>query len=216
MEDDADEEREYGEVPGKVAASMGAVEAGSSTTTSYRSGNRRVGSSLSSSPDSDEMQRIGLRCKICAGEGVDEPLFISPCRCTERLVHRSCIEDLMNAGPGGTSCHCCGAAYPARRQTKPMWRWLLEQDTQEAAIPFFGNLAFCAGNIHVLVMAWLYLVYEIPDSLWMPVLRGALLVFTIFWVAVECFCFRRVYIAFAQWKSSNTRLMVLLDQETTV
>lgn len=210
-EDDV-EDRYQRQDGGVDAASIEAVQGSSRTSSTARSSRGSCSSSSSSGPASEMMQGVEYFCKLCAGDGMEDPLFICPCGCAD-FVHRFCLEQRMNRSPDGAYCPSCGAAYPVRRDTKHFWEWFLEKRSRAAATLFTLNLAFSIGNIVVLAMAWLYVVCEIRSSPWLPALVAGLLVFTIFWVAIGCVCFQVLFKPFARWRSTNTRLVPLLDHE---
>lgn len=193
------------------AASMAAVQ-GSSRASSTDSGSGFSWWCPSSSSISEVTLEVKPSCVLC---GVDtaEPLFISPCKCTDKYTHRSCLEKRINQRSEGTSCLSCGAAYAVRRETKPIWRWVSEQDSRGAALRFTANLTFCCGNIFVLALAWLYILREFRSSPWLPALLGGLFVLTVFWLAFSYVLFHILYKPLARWKNKNTKLVALLDGE---
>ncbi|KAK8757320.1 hypothetical protein V5799_005054 [Amblyomma americanum] len=185
-----------------------AIDAASTTSAGTSSG------SASSFPSGEEAES-GLSCLLCCGlrGDLEEPLFRSPCRCPDAFVHRSCVEEqLFRWADGADACPACGARYPLRRRTKPLWRWFWDQESRDDATLFAVNLVFSAGNVGVLSMAWMYVLFEYRSSTWLPTswLASALFVFSVFWVGFGCFRFYVVYSSYARWRRANTTVNVLL------
>ncbi|KAH9360784.1 hypothetical protein HPB48_018239 [Haemaphysalis longicornis] len=210
----ATEERYYSQEESDDEGSTGAVQ-GSSLASSTEGSSCSAWSSRSSSPISEATEEGGPYCDMCDVEAGEEPLFACPCKCTYKYVHRSCLEQQINQVSVGTSCLSCGEAYPVRRETKPIWRWFSEEESRGDALLFTANLTFGCGNFFVLAMAWLYVLREAHSSPWQPVLLGGLTVFTIFWLVFGFFRFHILYKPLAHWRSTNTRLVALLDCEDT-
>lgn len=198
-----------------VVDGAGAATIGSNVSTGRRSSTSSGGSTSTSGPI--ETAAINVSCRLCheeAGGGLDEPLFRCPCRCADAFVHRSCLEEVLYLpGPEGgpAACPTCGAHYPLRRRTKPLWRWFWEDETREDATLFLANLIFSVGNVGVLTMAWLYALFEYhPESrLSQASLASALFVLSVLWVAFGCVRFCVLSVSLVQWRRANTTLQAL-------
>ncbi|KAL3249995.1 hypothetical protein MRX96_055609 [Rhipicephalus microplus] len=176
-----------------------------------------------STPGPTETGACNLSCRLCheAGGGQGESLFRCPCRCADTFVHRSCLEELLHLpGPEGgpATCPTCGATYPVRRHTKPLWRWFWEHDTRGDATLFLANLVFSAGNVCVLTMAWLYALFEYhPESrLSQAALTSVLSALSVLWVAFGCVRFCVLSISLVQWRRDNTTLLAVFTDKSVV
>ncbi|KAH6920881.1 hypothetical protein HPB50_028129 [Hyalomma asiaticum] len=192
------------------------------TTSSASSGSTADGSSTASTSSSPAGEEAGVRphlvCCLCP-EDVGAPveaLFRCPCRCPDTFVHRSCLEQLLYIDPEGAACPVCGVRYPVRRCTKALWRWFWEKESREDAILFLANLVFSLGNMGVLAMAWLYVLFEYTSKSWLSTasLATALFVLTVLWVAFGCLRFSILFTALVHWRRQNTTLKVLLTDKT--
>lgn len=193
------------------------AECASEAAESAASTNNACSSSGSVPPDQAAEAGSGLSCLLCLGlrGDPDEPLFRSPCRCPDgAFVHRSCVEEFQWLN--GVTCRACGARYPTRRRTKPLWRWFWEQESRDDATLFAANLVFTAGNVGVLCMAWMYVLYEYRSRTWLPTswLACALFVLTVFWVGFGCVRFYVVYTLYTRWRRANTTVKVLLADKS--
>ncbi|CAN7990919.1 unnamed protein product [Ixodes hexagonus] len=154
-------------------------------------------------------------CRFCPnGLDADEPVFRCPCRCPDVFIHRSCLEDWLYRSPEA-SCPTCGAGYPVRRRTKALWRWFWEEESRKDAAVFFANAAFSIGNVGVLCMAWLYVLFEYKSNSWISSvsLASALLVVSMFWVAFGSARFHVLLKTYATWRRLNTTLKVRLEDK---
>ncbi|CAN7996280.1 unnamed protein product [Ixodes hexagonus] len=182
-----------------------------------------------SSQDEDRGEAIGhmeepsgvvpaanFSCRFCPdGLDADEPVFRCPCRCPDVFIHRSCLEDWLYRSPEA-SCPTCGAGYPVRRKTKALWRWFWEEESRKDAAVFFANAVFSFGNVGVLCMAWLYVLFEYKSSSWISSvsLALALLIVSLLWVAFGCIRFHVLFKTYATWRRLNTTLKVRLEDKT--
>ncbi|XP_002402519.3 E3 ubiquitin-protein ligase MARCHF3-like [Ixodes scapularis] len=158
----------------------------------------------------------GIPCRLCSdGLNADEPVFRCPCRCPDVFIHRSCLEDWLHRSPEA-SCPTCGAAYPVRRRTKALWRWFWEKDSRMDAAVFLANVVFSLGNVVVLCMAWLYVLYEYKSTsrISAAALASALLALSLFWVAFGFVRFHVLFKTYTIWRRLNTTLKVLLADKT--
>ncbi|KAH7966993.1 hypothetical protein HPB49_021183 [Dermacentor silvarum] len=224
----ADEEIDAGDVDpdsrnaGTVEGGAGAVVIGSGDSSGRSSRTSDGGSASGPAETGTTAATANLSCRLCreeAGGDLDEPLFRCPCRCSDAFVHRSCLEELLYLpGPEGgpAACSTCGACYPVRRRTKPLWRWFWEDETREDATLFLANLLFSVGNVGVLSMAWLYALFEYrPESrLSQASLASVLFVLTVLWVAFGCVRCCVLSISLAQWRRANTTLQVMFTDKS--
>lgn len=198
-------------------------DAASTTSSASSSGSSSRASDGSASTSSSAAAEAGramanLSCRLCPEEGsvLEEPLFRCPCRCADAFVHRSCLEQLLYQGPEGAVCPACGVHYPVRRRTKPLWQWFWDEESREDATLFLANLVFSVGNIGVLTMAWLYVLFEYRSKSWLPTasLASALFVLSVLWVAFGCLRFHVLFMSLVRWRRANTTLKVLLTDKT--
>ncbi|KAH6939012.1 hypothetical protein HPB50_015600 [Hyalomma asiaticum] len=209
-----------------AAPDEGVAEMTGGSDSSGRTGRTSDGGSSSTSGPAEtgtgNAAAANLSCWFCheeASSGPGEPLFRCPCRCPGTFVHRSCLEELLYfPGPedGAAACPTCGAHYPVRRCTKPLWRWFWEEETCEDATLFLANLLFSVGNVGVLAMAWLYALFEYNPETWPlhSLLVLALFLFSVLWVAFGCARFYVVSISLVRWRRQNTTLQVLLTDKS--
>ncbi|KAH6939025.1 hypothetical protein HPB50_015613 [Hyalomma asiaticum] len=211
-----------------AAPDEGVVEmTGGSDSRGKIGGTSDGGSSSTSGPEetgTENAAAANLSCRFCHEEAVNgpgEPLFRCPCRCPDTFVHRSCLEELVYfPGPedGAAACPTCGAQYPVRRCTKPLWRWFWEEETCDDAALFFANILFSVGNVGVLGMAWQYVLFQYCPESWLSQasLASALLLLSILWVAFDC---ARIYVlstSLVKWRRANTTLQLLLTDKSVV
>lgn len=165
---------------------------------------------------SSEVEASPVRpsCGLCGEEGSEVlgVLLPSPCRCAGTLLHRSCLEHRLHWAPDGAVCPSCRAAYPVRRHTKSLWYWFLGTETRKDAALLAANTVFSAVNVLVVVLAWIYALFEDRPNPWLstPVLASLLFVVTLFWAAFSCFRFHILYEPLARWKKANTTLVLVL------
>lgn len=197
-----------------------AVSTPSSVSSVGRSSRVSDGTTSTSSSHDAEAGRpmANLSCRLCSEDGSapEEPLFRCPCRCSDTFVHRSCLEQLLYQGPEGAVCPVCDAHYPVRRRTKPLWLWFWDEESREDATLFMANLVFSLGNIGVLTMAWMYVLFEYRTKSWLPTasLASALFVLSVLWVAFGCLRFHVLLMSLVRWRRANTTLKVLLTDKT--
>ncbi|KAH9360752.1 hypothetical protein HPB48_020231 [Haemaphysalis longicornis] len=177
----------------------------------------RGNTNLASRSASEGTNSVQPLCMLCIGGSGDEGerLFRCPCKCSGKMIHRACLELHLNQGPAGASCHSCGAEYRVRRVSKPAWLWFCDQDSRKQAALFVASLAFTAGNVAVLAMAWLYAMgqsrfWPWPQTVFVLML---LLVFSFFWVAFGFILFQARSEPLARWKNNATTVEPLLDDE---
>uniref|UniRef100_A0A131YJ68 E3 ubiquitin protein ligase MARCH3 n=1 Tax=Rhipicephalus appendiculatus TaxID=34631 RepID=A0A131YJ68_RHIAP len=217
------EERENGEVD-LVHEDEGTEDDAASTASSASSVERSSrASDATASTSSSHAAEAGrpmahLSCRLCSEDGSapEEPLFRCPCRCPDTFVHRSCLEQLLYQGPEGAVCPVCDAHYPVRRRTKPLWLWFWDEESREDATLFLANMVFSLGNIGVLTMAWMYVLFEYRTKSWLPTasLASALFVLSVLWVAFGCLRFHVLFMSLVRWRRANTTLKVLLTDKT--
>ncbi|KAL1482080.1 hypothetical protein MTO96_015111 [Rhipicephalus appendiculatus] len=197
-----------------------AASTASSASSVERSSRASDASASTSSSHAAEAGRpmAHLSCRLCSEDGSapEEPLFRCPCRCPDTFVHRSCLEQLLYQGPEGAVCPVCDAHYPVRRRTKPLWLWFWDEESREDATLFLANMVFSLGNIGVLTMAWMYVLFEYRTKSWLPTasLASALFVLSVLWVAFGCLRFHVLFMSLVRWRRANTTLKVLLTDKT--
>ncbi|KAH8034164.1 hypothetical protein HPB51_021554 [Rhipicephalus microplus] len=216
------DERENGEV-NLVNQDGGMEDDTTSTTSSTSSAERssRVSDATTSTSFShtDEAERAmaHLSCRLCSEDGSapEEPLYRCPCRCTDTFVHRSCLEQLLYQGLDGGVCPVCDTRYPVRRQTKPLWLSFWDKESREDAFLFLAYMVFNLGNIGVITMAWMYVLFEFGTKSWLPTssLASALFIFSVFWIGFGCLRLSVRFMTLVQWRRDNTTLKVLFTDK---
>ncbi|KAK8766777.1 hypothetical protein V5799_006442 [Amblyomma americanum] len=205
---------------GSVEPDRGSEGSDDAASTSALSSRSTSSAGTSASSSSQAPARRGIWCCICPDEGFEvlEQLYRSPCRCPNAFAHRSCLQEVLYREAEDAACPLCGARYPMQRRTKPMWRWFWEQESRDDATLFLANLAFSVGNMGVLSMAWMYVLFEYHSSSWLPAasLVSALLIFSVFWVAFDCIRFRLLYMTYQRWHRANTTLKLMLTDRRAV
>lgn len=163
-----------------------------------------------------ETGAVRRACCLCFNEGTraGKPLFMSPCACENLFVHRSCVQNRLARYQEQASCPSCKALYPVERRTKPIWKWFWEEPSREQAFMFAATVLFTVGNIGVVAMAWMYVLFEYrpPTKLPAALISSALFLVTIFWIGFTCFRIHTLYKPYIRWKQANTTLEVMLDE----
>lgn len=186
------------EVPGywqegsEFTGSTGVLQGSSLSSSTEGRSSHSAFWSPSCTPTSEMIEGLKPGCRMCARDEEEESVFITPCRCNDKLSRRFCLEESFSRSRGGPSFLSCGASHPLCCEAKPIWCWFLEPELQAAATLFIAYMTLGAGTILALLAAWLYVLFESPSSPWLPALLASLLVFSIFWIAFGCLCFQRL------------------------
>lgn len=153
---------------------------------------------------------VSQLCRLCGEEREEGRLFAPPCRCRSTFVHRFCLQERVNRGQ--EECPWCRELYPVRIHRKPTWKWFWGKETRALAFLFVTNMFFTVGDVGVLSMAWMYVLFEFPSTPWLPAaaLASTLFVFSVMWVAFGCARFHLLRMPLDEWKIANTTREVVL------